>query len=337
MDGRSTLFGREAERALLADALARAREGDGSLLLLSGEAGVGKTRLAGEVAAAADVLVLRGAASSSAVTPHGPLVAVLRDYLRGHPGGLDDLGPLRAHLALLLPELGEPAAGGDRATIFEAVRRAFGGDRPALVVVLDDLQWSDEATLALLGGPRPDARRAAGARHRRLPLRRPPARPHAALAAQRAAPRRAASRSLRSRRSTRAGTGELLAVLLPDRPSPALVRALHDRTQGLPFFVEELARALVVSGRLQAGPRGLELGGDGEVPVPDTVRDAVLMSAAPLSEPARAAAEAAAVAGQTFDLQLVGRPGARGRARRAASATACCTRRATGAPASATR
>ena len=303
MDGRSTLFGREAERALLADALARARDGHGSLLLLSGEAGVGKTRLAGEVAAAADVLVLRGAASSSAVTPHGPLVAVLREYLRGHPGGLDDLGPLRAHLALLLPELGEPAAGGDRATIFEAVRRAFEAIGPALVV-LDDLQWSDEATLALLGGLAPalaelpvlviGAYRSDGLprdhmlRWLRNELRRGGHLQELALAPLDAA-----------------GTGELLAVLLPDRPSPALVRALHDRTQGLPFFVEELAGALVVSGRLQAGPRGLELGGDGEVPVPDTVRDAVLMSAAPLSEPARAAAEAAAVAGQTFDLQLV--------------------------------
>ena len=78
MNGRSALFGREAERALLSDALVRARDGHGSLLLLCGEAGVGKTRLAEELAAGSDVLVLRGAGSSSAVTPHGPLVAVLR-------------------------------------------------------------------------------------------------------------------------------------------------------------------------------------------------------------------------------------------------------------------
>ena len=62
-----------------------------------------------------------------------------------------------------------------------------------------------------------------------------------------------------------------------------------------------------MSGRLQAGPRGLDLGGDEDVPAPDTVRDAVLMSASPLSDEARAAVEAAAVAGQRFDLQLVGR------------------------------
>jgi hypothetical protein len=73
----------------------------------------------------------------------------------------------------------------------------------------------------------------------------------------------------------------------------------------------------VVSGRLQAGPRGLDLGGDEDVPAPDTVRDAVLMSASPLSDEARAAVEAAAVAGQRFDLHLAGAAGERGRPRRA--------------------
>jgi DNA-binding CsgD family transcriptional regulator len=314
MDGRSALLGREAECALLSSAAERARAGHGALILLSGEAGVGKTRLAEElaadaaagstVAAAATPLVLRGAASSAAVVPHGPLIAVLRAYLRGHPEGLDGLGPLRAHLALLLPELGEPAANGDRAAIFEAVRRAFEAIGPALVI-LDDLQWSDEATLALLGGLAPALEE--------LPV--------LVIGAYRSdgLPREHPLRWLRNE-LRRGGqlqelslapldledTGALLAALLPERPSPALVRALHDRSQGVPFFVEELARALAVSGRLQPGPRGLELGGDDEVPVPDTVRDAVLMGAAPLSEAARAAAEAAAVAGQAFDLELVG-------------------------------
>ena len=102
-------------------------------MLLSGEAGVGKTRLAEEAAAASSALVLRGAAGSGAVAPYGPVVAVLRAYLRLRPGGLDGLGALRAHLALLLPELGEAATAGDRATIFEAIRSAvalIAGDGP---------------------------------------------------------------------------------------------------------------------------------------------------------------------------------------------------------------
>src|SRR4029079_11128389 len=57
------------------------------------------------------------------------------------------------HLARILPELGNPAPTTDRATLFEAVRRAFEQVAEAPhVVVLDDLQWSDDATLDLLAG-----------------------------------------------------------------------------------------------------------------------------------------------------------------------------------------
>jgi ATP/maltotriose-dependent transcriptional regulator MalT len=73
----------------------------------------------------------------------------------------------------------------------------------------------------------------------------------------------------------------------------------------VPFFVEELAGALQSGARLTDGERGLELAGNGEIPVPETIRDAVLLRAAGLSDAARAAAEAASVAGPCFDLELV--------------------------------
>lgn len=65
----------------------RARLGDGSLILLAGEAGVGKTRLTDELAAGSDALVLRGRAGNGTAAPYGPIVAALRSYLRRHPGG----------------------------------------------------------------------------------------------------------------------------------------------------------------------------------------------------------------------------------------------------------
>ena len=73
----------------------------------------------------------------------------------------------------------------------------------------------------------------------------------------------------RDRRARRRGSSA-------DAPAPSLAAAIHDRTQGVPFFVEELAPGCWPR-RADAGPDGLELAGDGEVPVPDTVRDAVLM------------------------------------------------------------
>jgi DNA-binding CsgD family transcriptional regulator len=306
MSSRSALVGRRAERERLGDALERARLGSGSLVLIAGEAGVGKTRLVEEVAEDSAALVLRGRASHGAAVPYGPIVAALRSYLRRDPGGLAECGPLRPHLALILPELGDPAPVSDRATLFEAVHCAFAhlARERHVLVVLDDLQWSDEATLELL----PALAEPLG----QLPL--------LLVAAYRSdgLPRDHMVRRLRHelRRGGRLDevtlaplelpeTAELLARLLEDSPSPSLARSIYDRTQGVSFFVEELARALLLTNSVTAGRRGLELAGGGEVPVPDTIRDAVLIGASELSEEARAAADAAAVAGEVFDLDLV--------------------------------
>ena len=306
MTERSGLVGRRSERARLEGALERARLGEGSIVLLSGEAGVGKTRLAADLAAGSDAVLLGGAASHGGSAPYSPVVAALRSFLRSNPDGLADVGPLRAQLALLLPELGDPAPAADRPTLFEALRSAFAhvaAERHALVV-LDDLQWSDEATLELLS--------ALAEPLQELPL--------LVLAAYRSdgLARDHGLRRLRNdlRRTRRLDelalapldleeTTELLAQALGEPPAPSLARAIHDRTEGIPFFVEELAAALGVSGAVQAGRRGLELAGAGDVPLPDTVRDAVLISASELSLQARAAADVAAVAGETFDLELV--------------------------------
>ncbi|HWN72288.1 MAG TPA: AAA family ATPase [Solirubrobacterales bacterium] len=304
MGDRTPLIGRATELGRLAEAAERAREGNGSLLLLCGEAGVGKSRLTTEAADGWD-LALRGAATDGSAIPYGPIVDALRSHLRSDPEALADCGPLLPHLALLLPELGEAAADTERATIFEAIRCALahlGGERPALVV-LDDLQWSDETTLELLA--------ALAEPLHQLPV--------LMIATYRSdgLPRDHRLRWLRNelRRSGRLeelslepldrdGVGELLSALLPAPPSPSLARTVHDRTMGSPFFVEELVAALQVRSALRPGKRGLELAEEDEVPVPDTIREAVLVATSELSPQAREAAEAAAVCGQQVDLRL---------------------------------
>ena len=120
-----TLIGHELERIQLTAALGDAIDGTGSLVLLSGEAGTGKTRLAQDALAdSEDATFVRGAATPAG-SPFGPITAALRGYLRTNPEGLTSCGPLRPHLALLLPELGEARTTGDRATLFEAIRCAF--------------------------------------------------------------------------------------------------------------------------------------------------------------------------------------------------------------------
>ena len=141
------LIGRQRETAWLTEAVSDALAGRGALLLLAGEAGVGKTHLA--EAALLGAPLLRGAAQPPGAAAYGPVVAALRWGLRSDPPALDGCGPLRPHLAMLLPELGPPAPSSDRATMFEAIRCALCTLAPALVL-LDDLQWSDGATLELL-------------------------------------------------------------------------------------------------------------------------------------------------------------------------------------------
>ena len=299
------MIGRASDRAWLADAIAAAIDGSGGLVLLAGEAGVGKTRLAEEAVRGADVDVLRGAATATATPPYGPVVGALRSHLRAAPEALRACGPLRGQLAVLLPELGEPVAG-DRATLFEAVRCALAtiaARRPA-VVLLDDLQWSDAATLELLSAlasPLRELRLLVVAAYRsdELPRDHPLRRLRADL-------RRA--RALRELHVAPLGedaTAALAERVLGEPVSPALAAVLHDRTQGIPFFLEELAQALRAGGRLVSDARGLALDGDAELPVPDTIRDAVLLRAAGLSDEGRNAAEAASVAGAEFDLALV--------------------------------
>jgi DNA-binding CsgD family transcriptional regulator len=299
------LVDREPERAQLQAWAAAARAGRGSLALLAGEAGVGKTALARQVLGGAGLAVLEGVAADQGTLAYGPVVAALRSQLRSG-GGLPVEGPLAQHLALLLPELGPAAATADQATLFEAVRAALAGiaARRPTAVFLDNLHRADDATLGLLGalaGSIEDQPLLILGAYRSDEL-------------SRAHPIRRLRGELRRAHRLRElvvgpldeQTGAaLLERVLGARAAPSLRRAVADRTDGVPFFVEELGLALAASGWLQPGPAGLELLDGRDLPLPDSVRDAVLLRAAGLSERARAAVEAASVTGVSFDPELV--------------------------------
>jgi DNA-binding CsgD family transcriptional regulator/tetratricopeptide (TPR) repeat protein len=296
-----TFIGRAEAGAQLRAAVAAAASGHGALVLVSGEAGVGKTRFVEH--AVGDVPLVRGVATPGSV-PFAPVVDALRGYLRSAPGGLAQCGPLRRHLALLLPELGDAEPTADRATLFEAIRCglvAMVAEKPA-VLLLDDVHASDEATLDLLAALAPSLAD--------LPLLGVAAYRSDELA--RSHPLRRLRHELRrSRTLVEIGleafaedeTAALVEQVLGERPSPRLAHAIHARTCGIPFFVEELTAAL--ADRLEPGPDGTELALDADVPLPQTIRDAVLVRTATLSDLARAAAETAAALGATFDVEVV--------------------------------
>jgi DNA-binding CsgD family transcriptional regulator/tetratricopeptide (TPR) repeat protein len=173
-----------------------------------------------------------------------------------------------------------------------------------LALVLDDLQWSDDATLELL-----PALIDAIANE-----------PVAIIGAYRGdeLPRghelRRVRAQLRQRRQlTEIALGPLGADALPaliggilgGTPEPALTAAVAERTEGVPFFVEELLAALRSTDALvPVGDRiGIDAGA--RLPLPDTVRDAILLRASGLSPAARNALDTAAVVGLEFGLDQV--------------------------------
>jgi DNA-binding CsgD family transcriptional regulator/tetratricopeptide (TPR) repeat protein len=162
-----SLIGREGDLESLRSALHESRAGSTRTVVISGEAGIGKTRLVAEFLrqVPADTIVLRGQCVDldRDAPPYAPIVAPLRSLASeiGEAELFEASGPAREALAVLLPELGElePAAADAAASrrsnadhLYDAVAAAFENvarSRP-LVIVIEDLHWADQATLSLL-------------------------------------------------------------------------------------------------------------------------------------------------------------------------------------------
>jgi AAA ATPase domain len=113
--------GRERERAALEGAAARARTGEGSIVVLAGEAGVGKSMLARTALAGCDLELFEGFGVQDGASAYGPIAEALRAILHRRDGDVP------SQLAVILPELGPSAPAVERATVFEAIRSMLAG------------------------------------------------------------------------------------------------------------------------------------------------------------------------------------------------------------------
>ena len=162
------LIGRQQEVQRVHAALLEARTGQGQVLLLTGDAGSGKSRLAAEAMTMAIGLgfaILSGrAADGEQDLPYAPIIEALRAALTGRPSAAirRDLAGAEA-LVGLLPELqAAPVAlqapapledqGAERLRLWTACRALLAtlGSRQPILLAIDDLHWSDEASLGLL-------------------------------------------------------------------------------------------------------------------------------------------------------------------------------------------
>ncbi|MGZ4120591.1 MAG: AAA family ATPase [Actinomycetota bacterium] len=159
------LVGRSEELSILEDALLAANRGQGSVVALAGDAGLGKTRLATELERRARSIgseVLSGGCSEADLSlPYLPLLEAIGNYLAG--ADLDSvrarLGPSGRELAQLFPQLdpsGTPVQDAEttqsKLRLFEAMIALLGipADQHGLLLIVEDLHWADASTRELL-------------------------------------------------------------------------------------------------------------------------------------------------------------------------------------------
>lgn len=313
----ATFLGRAGEAGLLHEAYDQSAAGHGRLLLLAGEAGMGKTWLANELGTyassrGADVLVGRCYQAEGAPA-YWPWIQVIRAYLRGHdPDELvAALGSGVRDLAQIVPELPEGPGGHPprdpsqvRFHLFDAITSLlkYAASRRPLLVILDDLQSADSPSLQLLqflAGELAGTPILVLGTHRGVSV--PSAHPLSKTLIALRLGQLAETVTLRG--IDAADIAWFVENATGARPPAQLVEAILRQTEGNPLFVREVVRLLTSEGRLD-GPRG---GVDWDIDIPVTIREAIDRRLEHLSPACREILGVASVIGREFDLATLQR------------------------------
>jgi DNA-binding NarL/FixJ family response regulator len=310
------LIGREQEVATIRDVL---RGDQGGVLLLSGEAGIGKSRLVAEAVGEArrrGLTILQGVCfEQDRSRPYGPLLDLLRGWVAAN--GIKRLAtaaaPFDAEIRRLLPEFAalltkpepspRPESSAETPGAFEALAHIITrlADGPSLIVI-EDLHWADDASLDLLLrlGRSTDLTPGLLLTFRSNELH--PSLTHTLAELD----RRRLSVEIPVSRLPVAGVDAMLRAMFGlRRPVRAgFLSAIATLTEGNPFFVEEVVRSLGAVAAAAADGTA-ELPELDQIRIPRTVEDAVQRRLAELSPNARRIADLAAVAGRQFDFALL--------------------------------
>ncbi len=312
----TALIGRDVPLEQLARCWHEARDGLRRVVMLIGEPGIGKTRLAAEFCRSAyedGATVLLGRCYEESLVPYQPFVEAMSHYVsRAQPDELRlVVGQHRPTLAKLLPELAEQAphtaidgaaeaSERERFVLFDAVASVLAeiADAHPLILVLDDLHWADAPTLQLL---RHVAR---STEHTPLLLvgtyRETEVDQAHPLAQALAELRRArALVSLKIEGLGEEDVGQLISARSRREAPGAFARAILERTEGNPFFVEEVLRDVDVEGDWGTGL--------GRMVIPESIKDLLLRRMRRLDENCRRLLALAAVTGREFVLEVLER------------------------------
>lgn len=312
------LVGRDQYLDAFDELAAGVREGNGITLLVSGEAGIGKSRLVAEArerfAAHASVSILQGNCfEHDRGLPYAPFVDLLRGLLAKDDPSMSRPLAVAPELTLLLPELSGQTGTStsndpqqDKRRIQDAILRAIDAvaASDALLLIAEDIHWADDLSLELL---------------QRL-AQRTSSRPLMLLVTWRnddvsdslnhflaTIDRRRLGTELRLERLT-TGQIEIMLRAIFDQVQPIrpdFLQTIADLTDGNPFFIEEVLTALIAAGDIYQ-MNGVWARKDvAELRVPRSVVDAVRQRSGNLSETALQFLNLAAISGQRFDISII--------------------------------
>jgi tetratricopeptide (TPR) repeat protein/predicted Ser/Thr protein kinase len=342
--GRGRMVGRKREMQEARALWNRALSGQGQMLLINGEPGIGKTRLVRELVTQAEVSggrALVGTSYAEGGTPYAAFKQMIREVLRnGSDDGFDGSTELAevlpefvlADLLMLAPELrsrypfdyaqgrpdvpASPSASlragppldlqAEQQRLFENLLIFYTAlsDHAPLLLVLEDVHWADSGTLSLLRHLARHTRRQRVmivATYREVEPDEARPFPEMLLDLHR---ERLATR-LKLPRLDREQTRELLAALFAEEITPEFLDGIYRETEGNPFFIEEVCKALVESGQLYYEDGRWHRPSMDELGIPQSVRVAIQSRVRVLPADSQETLRLAAVLGREFDFDTL--------------------------------
>ena len=311
--------GRAREMAILEAALAASCGGQGQLVFLEGEPGIGKTRMLQELAASAvdhAMLVLWGRCyEGEGAPPFWPWIQIIRSYLMSStPETLQaEIGAGAAALAQVIPEIRQRLADLPSLPALEPAQERFrffdslttflknAAQRRPLALIFDDLQWADTPSLLLLqfvAREVPGTSLCIVGTSRSLALE--PHHPLTHTCGELA--RIPTHQRLHLQGLSHHEVAHFLALTTGVAPLEPVVASLHQHTEGNPFFLTEMVRLLMTEGGAAAfcTPQA-----ESRPALPQSVREAIELRLHPLPPDCRHLLQLASVMGRTFDVETL--------------------------------